>query len=1151
MSLNIGGNCTVFGGLFDALKVYKPHLVFLQELILSQETFSPLVARFGFDVAVSKEQDVKNGIAILWRRELPVGPVCNIELGRIQTIQVMGQTFVNIYGPSGNIVGFARRKLFGETLVGCLSPLVNYILLGDFNCIVARQDTEGHYDNKKCKTLEDLIQAQDWVDGFRAKHPDTVAYTWYCPHLFAARLDRVYLSRRLLPSLIDVQHVSSHSDHHSVRVSFSLSLGQVEGGPKHAMPYWKLNTAILKEEEFGEELVELMARLSTRKAEFSDVADWWDLAVKPEIATLAKVYSARRCRIRRDTMAAWHILLSMALDAGHWEEVSLLRARMSAMWLEDSWGFVVRSRCKESSEVEKASLYHMNRERQHSCNNLDKLKVGDNIVSGRANVEKAILGFFQPLFSGYHAAGEVNTGQTFTSDPSNLPEFLLPLASLLPGSAQQLELPINPEEVRRAVRSMARWKSPGLDGLPYELYQAYLDLFVEELVAVFNCILERLRLTFSMTRGVTRLLPKVQSIPTVLELRPITLNQTDYKIFTKILVFRLVPVLPEVLRSGQLCSVKGRNIVQGVTAILSGVISVEEKKELVKAAVLSMDQWKAFDRVFIWFLLLVMRAMGFGALFISWIQMLHTGNSTRFILGSLSAPVDIVFSVRQGDPIALVLYLIFVEPLMLQIRQTVPGLPVGMADLKNEPYVDDATMLITSDHQLDLVDDLFRRFEGVSGAILNCSNKSKILGLGQWEGRRSWPLPWLKVVDQLKVLGVWLYPSYNQIVGQNYAKLVANLKKCLLEWGCRILSSLKQRVEVIHTFALSKLWYIAQILPLPQKQLLEIESAVRRFLWKDSHEQPTLDTLKNPGKKGGLGLVDIGSKAEALLSRTALRLVHSPPQSSYFRLAAYYFGISLRSQYPTLYPGPNAVVVPCYFTVMSRLLKELAAMELGSWAGTTVKAIYQAFTTTFPPVTIEDKRESVEGWDTVWRRLGHPVLGTREHDVMFRLIHNVLPTRARLHRCRQADHPFCLREPLHYQPGEGPREEDGTEAPSVVVGGLFHDVMHQYTSCKEVALQWEMIRRMLDRLLAPIIGLAGAGAIRDCHYLFLDFVRLSATTTATVIWLVGNYVSIMWEGRRRDRVASRGALQCELYSRYLTHCHSAAVPLKALSWDPT
>ena len=164
-----------------------------------------------------------------------------------------------------------------------------------------------------------------------------------------------------------------------------------------------------------------------------------------------------------------------------------------------------------------------------------------------------------------------------------------------------------------------------------------------------------------MRHGATRLKPKVAGCLAVGELRPITLLNTDYKILMGILARRLLRVLQEVLTSGQLCSVKGMSILTGAQEMMA-VISYLDMNPRTKAALVSLDFWKAFDRVLVSFLEKVMKAMGFPKKFLNWVTMCHKGATTRFLLKRMTRIVNVAFSLRQGDPLALVLYLIYIEP---------------------------------------------------------------------------------------------------------------------------------------------------------------------------------------------------------------------------------------------------------------------------------------------------------------------------------------------------------------------------------------------------------------------------------------------------------------------------------------------------------
>ena len=86
------------------------------------------------------------------------------------------------------------------------------------------------------------------------------------------------------------------------------------------------------------------------------------------------------------------------------------------------------------------------------------------------------------------------------------------------------------------------------------------------------------------------------------------------------MIIRIRPKLPLVIRSGQLCTVKGKNILFGVSNIISSILNINMTKS--HACLVSLDFFKAYDRVFLGFLLKVMRKMNFGSNLISWIKMM-------------------------------------------------------------------------------------------------------------------------------------------------------------------------------------------------------------------------------------------------------------------------------------------------------------------------------------------------------------------------------------------------------------------------------------------------------------------------------------------------------------------------------------------------
>jgi hypothetical protein len=199
--------------------------------------------------------------------------------------------------------------------------------------------------------------------------------------------------------------------------------------------------------------------------------------------------------------------------------------------------------------------------------------------------------------------------------------FLDGLPRLSPAQRDSLEVPFSLPELAAAVQEAAPDKSPGLDGLSYEFYCTTPPLVGPPLLSALNAMLSDGLLTLFLHRGVVCLLPKVPSVPTAAQLRPITLLAVDYKLLTKMLVARLLHVLPDVLKASQLCSVRGCSIFDGAAAILS-VAEYLHRRNL-PGFLLSLDFFHAFDRVSLQWLDWVLEAMGFGLILRQWVATLH------------------------------------------------------------------------------------------------------------------------------------------------------------------------------------------------------------------------------------------------------------------------------------------------------------------------------------------------------------------------------------------------------------------------------------------------------------------------------------------------------------------------------------------------
>ena len=364
------------------------------------------------------------------------------------------------------------------------------------------------------------------------------------------------------------------------------------------------------------------------------------------------------------------------------------------------------------------------------------------------------------------------------------------------------------------------------------------------------------------------------------ELRPITLLNSDYKILSKCFVKRMCPAMPEIIKSGQLCSVDQKNILFGIANILSSFDYIEAHK--VAAFFASFDMFKAYDRVLLDYMVKVMAAMKFPAIFIQWILMLHEGATTCFLLNFLTKPIKVLFSIRQGDPLSMLLYIIYLEPLLLMIERKTRGLSLSSVfTQKDEAYCDDLNFLSESENDLLIIENIFVKFENISGAILSRSEKSKVMCLGPWKGRVHWPLPWLQPKPELKIFGFQLTPNYKKTLERCWSECLTKFNNTSMSWSSRQLETLVQRIEVLRIFATSRLWYKASALPLPETFAKKFEAAMVRFLWIGKLEKLKIDEIKNPVLSGGLNLPCIISKSDALFLSQTCRLLRDPSSKQY------------------------------------------------------------------------------------------------------------------------------------------------------------------------------------------------------------------------------------------------------------------------------
>ena len=160
----------------------------------------------------------------------------------------------------------------------------------------------------------------------------------------------------------------------------------------------------------------------------------------------------------------------------------------------------------------------------------------------------------------------------------------------------------------------------------------------------------------SQRLGVISLLPKGDKPKDLLQnLRPVTLLNSGYKLVSGLIAYRINEVLPKLINVQQAGFVKGRYIGECIRTTADVFEYAHRNKKV--GLLLLIDFQKAFDSVSFKYILKVLGFFGFTSDIIKWVKtMLENFSALR--------------RARQGDPIAIPLFVLAIEVLCINFRNS-------------------------------------------------------------------------------------------------------------------------------------------------------------------------------------------------------------------------------------------------------------------------------------------------------------------------------------------------------------------------------------------------------------------------------------------------------------------------------------------------
>ena len=159
--------------------------------------------------------------------------------------------------------------------------------------------------------------------------------------------------------------------------------------------------------------------------------------------------------------------------------------------------------------------------------------------------------------------------------------------------------------------------------------------------------------------------------------------------------------MAHIVADDQTCGVPGRTILNNVFILRDLVVICKQKN--IPAAIISIDQMKAFDRVNWAFMYKTLQTFGFQETFVKWIKLLYSGAKSMVkVNGFLSDPFKTQRGVRQGDPLSPLLYILIAEVFAISVRSdpAIKGIPVNNILHKISQYADDTSLTVVGDKSI-------------------------------------------------------------------------------------------------------------------------------------------------------------------------------------------------------------------------------------------------------------------------------------------------------------------------------------------------------------------------------------------------------------------------------------------------------------------
>lgn len=418
-------------------------------------------------------------------------------------------------------------------------------------------------------------------------------------------------------------------------------------------------------------------------------------------------------------------------------------------------------------------------------------------------------------------------------------------------------------EVQTAIRALKRNKSPGSDGIPAEMLQAGGEPLARQIYQLCNKAWHEGTIPEEWGKSILVPIPKKGDLSNCSNYRTISLINHTGKVFLIVILNRLKAHLDPYLSEEQAGFRRDRSTTHQI--LMLRLLAEKAKRQGKKIYNCFIDFQKAFDTIKHKIIWATLKSYGVDTKMITLLQNIYEKSQSAVRIGNEYGEwfqTDV--GTRQGDPLSPLLFIVYLERVMDQVRQNTCGINVSGLLINNLRFADDIDLIDEDLSSLQRQVELTKTAAEQSGLMININKtKTMVFGDRNIENRIQVAGGTIENVDKFEYLGSLITWDNNcsEEIKRRIGKATGALASLKHIWSSKKLK-IENKLKILNTCVFSVLLYASETWTLKEadrKKLLVFEmKCYRRILrinWQDmirnddirkriSREETIIDTIK-------------------------------------------------------------------------------------------------------------------------------------------------------------------------------------------------------------------------------------------------------------------------------------------------------------------